>query len=70
LNREDDQQPTAGIAITYINNRELSRAARILGFKATDFDADLCAHVSAAHQPGKPNSSSTNFPSLKSPSST
>ncbi|KAN0109065.1 hypothetical protein V8E52_009699 [Russula decolorans] len=49
-NREDDQQPAAGIAIAYINNGEVSRTARTLGFTATDFDADLCVLVSAAHQ--------------------
>jgi hypothetical protein len=49
-NREDDQQPAAGIAITYINNGEVSHTARALGFTATNFDADLCALVSAAHQ--------------------
>ncbi|KAF8497427.1 hypothetical protein F5888DRAFT_1803455 [Russula emetica] len=49
-NREDDQQRAAGIAITYINNREVSHTARTLGFTASDFDTDLCALVSAAHQ--------------------
>jgi hypothetical protein len=49
-NREDDQQPVAGIAITYINNREVSHTACTLCFTAANFDADRCALVSATHQ--------------------
>ena len=40
------KQPAAGVVI---NNGEVGHTARTLGFTATDFDADPCALVSAAH---------------------
>lgn len=45
-----NNQLLALIAAIAINNGEVGHPARTLGFTATDFDTDLCALVSVAHQ--------------------